>query len=93
MRITDPANRSSDMKRVIAILTFLLSLIVSLHADNPQSADDFIPAISFEKNNINFDLVDKAEGELSAAIPTSAAHQRPSSLIHRNGSPITNRKS
>ena len=49
MRITDPANRSSDMKRVIAILTFLLSLIVSLHADNPQSADDFIPAISFEK--------------------------------------------
>ncbi len=45
MRITDPANRSSDMKRVIAILTFLLSLIVSLHADNPQSADDFIPAI------------------------------------------------
>ena len=51
------------MKRVIAILTFLLSLIVSLHADNPQSADDFIPAISFEKNNINFGLVDKAEGE------------------------------
>ncbi|MDE5665295.1 MAG: DUF1573 domain-containing protein [Duncaniella sp.] len=51
------------MKRAIVIFTYFLGLIVSLHADGPQNVDDFNPVISFEKNNINFGLVDKSEGD------------------------------